>query len=200
MPSRSAIRAIENIERLRADGIDAPIVLIRSPLPSEVERVVAAADTSCNTEVEVVELLVRRPRVRADRVHGVMLMVELGDLREGIMPGDVHEAVARCLALPNIEVRGIGTNLACRNGVAPDDRNMGELSSLAASIEAQFGITLGVVSGGNSANLDWLRSTEHVGRIDDLRLGGVDPARPRSAPRRAHRRDCTRTRRRSSPR
>ena len=35
---------IENIERLRADGIDAPTVLIRSPLPSEVTRVVAAAE------------------------------------------------------------------------------------------------------------------------------------------------------------
>ena len=75
---------------------------------------------------------------------------------------------------------GIGTNLACRNGVVPDDRNMGELSDLAASIEAQFGIALGVVSGGNSSNLDWLRSTENVGRIDNLRLGealllGRDP-------------------------
>ena len=53
---------IENIERLRAGGIDAPIVLIRSALVSEVERVVAAADTSCDTEVEVVELLSPRPR------------------------------------------------------------------------------------------------------------------------------------------
>ena len=81
---------IENIERLRADGIDAPTVLIRSPLPSEVARVVAAADTSCNTEVEIVELL-SAEAVRARRVHGVMLMVELGDLREGIMPCDVDD-------------------------------------------------------------------------------------------------------------
>jgi predicted amino acid racemase len=170
---------VENIERLRADGIDAPIVLIRSPLPSEVARVVAAADTSCNTEVQVVELL-SAEAARAGRVHGVTLMVELGDLREGIMPCDVHDAVARCLALPNIEVRGIGANLACRNGVAPDDRNMGELSSLAVSIEAQFGIRLSTVSAGNSANLEWLRVTKDVGRIDDLRLGesillGRDP-------------------------
>jgi predicted amino acid racemase len=170
---------IENIERLRAGGIDAPILLIRSPLPSETARVVAAADSSCNTEVEIVELL-SAEATRARRVHGVMLMVELGDLREGIMPGDVPDAIADCLALPNIEVRGIGANLACRNGVAPDDHNMGELSSLAISIEAKFGITLSTVSAGNSANLEWLRSTEHVGRIDDLRLGesillGRDP-------------------------
>ena len=170
---------VEHIERLRADGIDAPIVLIRSALVSEVERVVVAADTSCATEIDVVELL-SAAAVRADRVHGVMLMVELGDLREGIMPGDLPDAVARCLALPNIEVHGIGTNLACRNGVVPDDRNLGELSDLATSIEAQFGITLRVVSGGNSSSLEWLAATEHVGRIDNLRLGeaillGRDP-------------------------
>jgi predicted amino acid racemase len=156
-------------------------VLIRTVLPSEVDRVVAAADTSCNTEVEVVELL-SAAAGRARRVHAVTLMVELGDLREGIMPRDLPEVIAQCLALPHIEVRGIGTNLACRNGIVPDDRNMGELSDLAVAIEAQFGITLGVVSGGNSANLEWLQSTEHVGRIDDLRLGesillGRDPLR-----------------------
>lgn len=170
---------IANIERLRAAGIDAPIVLLRSALVSEVDRVVRAADTSCATEVEVVELLAAAA-VRADRVHGVMLMVELGDLREGIMPNDLADAVASCRALPGIEVRGIGTNLACRNGVVPDDRNLGELSDLATSIEAQFGIALAVVSGGNSSSLGWMHTTEHVGRIDNLRLGealllGRDP-------------------------
>ncbi|HEY3669996.1 MAG TPA: alanine racemase [Acidimicrobiia bacterium] len=170
---------VEHIERLRADGIDAPIVLIRSALVSEVDRVVVAADTSCATEVEIVELL-SAAAVRADRVHGIILMVELGDLREGIMPADLADAIECCLAFPNIEIRGIGTNLACRNGVVPDDRNMGELSDLATAVEAQFGFALGVVSGGNSSTLDWLGTTEQLGRIDNLRLGeaillGRDP-------------------------
>ena len=154
-------------------------MLIRTALASEVDRVVTAADMSCATEVEIVELL-SAAAVRAGRAHDVMLMVELGDLREGIMPSDLPDAIARCLALPNIEVRGIGTNLACRNGVVPDDRNLGELSDLAQAIEAQFGITLGVVSGGNSSSFGWLCSTEQLGRIDNLRLGesillGRDP-------------------------
>jgi predicted amino acid racemase len=170
---------VENIERLRADGIDAPILLIRSALASEVERVVAAADTSCATEIDLVALL-SGAAVRADRVHGVLLMVELGDLREGIMPVDLPDVIARCLAFPNIEVRGIGTNLGCRNGVVPDDRNLGELSELATAIEAQFDLTLGVVSGGNSSSLEWLLATGQLGRVDNLRLGealllGRDP-------------------------
>ncbi len=161
---------VENIERLRAGGIDAPTVLIRSPMPSQVARVVAAADMSCNGEVDVVAQLSDAARA-IDRVHGVVLMVELGDLREGIMPADVHEAVARCLDLPNIRLCGIGANFACRSGVVPTDRNMSVLSDLADSIEAKFDIELEFVSGGSSANFGWLRSTAHIGRINNLRFG-----------------------------
>ena len=161
---------VENIERLRAGGIEAPILLIRSPMPSQVARVVSAAGVSCNSDVDVVGLLSDAARA-VDLVHGVVLMVELGDLREGIMPADVHDAVARCLDLPNIRIHGIGANLACHSGVVPSDRNMGVLSDLADSIEAKFDIELEVVSGGNSANFDWLHSTHHIGRINNLRLG-----------------------------
>ncbi|MBK5221719.1 MAG: alanine/ornithine racemase family PLP-dependent enzyme [Acidimicrobiia bacterium] len=161
---------IENIERMRAAGVTAEMILIRSPMPSHAARVVRAADTSLNTEVEVVGALSAAASA-AQRRHGVVLMVELGDLREGILPVDLHAAVEQVLGLPHIDLRGIGTNLACQSGASPDARNMGELSTLATSIEAAFGIHLAVVSGGNSANLDWALSTADPGRIDDLRLG-----------------------------
>jgi predicted amino acid racemase len=104
----------------------------------------------------------------------------LGDLREGIMPADLEDAVRETLRLPNIALKGIGTNLACQSGVSPDVENMAELSGLAGSIEATFGLTLDIVSGGNSANLDWALSGTDTGRINDLRLGesillGVEP-------------------------
>ncbi len=98
-------------------------------------------------------------------------MVELGDLREGIMPGDLENAVRETLRFPNIALKGIGTNLACRSGVSPDARNMAELSALADSIDATFGLTMEIVSGGNSANLTWRSSGADTGRINDLRLG-----------------------------
>lgn len=59
------------------------------------------------------------------------------------------------LYLPNIAFMGIGTNLACRSGVSPDCHNMGELTTLANSIEVKFGLIVKIISGGNSANLDW---------------------------------------------
>jgi predicted amino acid racemase len=174
---------IENIEALRRAGITAPMVLIRSPMMSQADRVVASADLSLNTERDVIGKLDDAAR-KSQRTHRIVLMVELGDLREGIMPGDLADVVQQTLRFPNIALKGIGTNLACRNGVIPDNRNMTELSALADSIDARFGpdigAKLGIISGGNSANLSWALGTADTGRVNDLRLGealllGVDP-------------------------
>lgn len=161
---------LENIEAMRRARVHAPMTLIRSPMLSQAELAVTAADVSFNTELDVIRELSSAAR-KAKRTHGIVLMVELGDLREGIMPCDLEETVRETLRLPNIALKGIGTNLACRTGVSPDARNMAELSALADSIEATFGLTLDIVSGGNSANLQWALSGADTGRINDLRLG-----------------------------
>jgi predicted amino acid racemase len=98
-------------------------------------------------------------------------MVELGDLREGIMPDDLTDTVRDILRLPNIAFKGIGTNLACRSGVSPDGNKMAQLSELADSIEETLGLAVEIVSGGNSANLEWALNSAETGRINDLRLG-----------------------------
>lgn len=174
---------VENLESIRADGIDAPTVLVRSPMLSQVDRVVAGADVSLNTEAAVLEALSIAATANG-RTHGVVLMVELGDLREGILPADLHDAVRFVLGRTGLTLEGIGTNLACQSGVAPDERNMAELSALADGIESTFAVGLRMVSGGNSANLDWALGDGPVGRVDDLRLGeaillGREPLRRR---------------------
>lgn len=161
---------IENIDAMRSESISAAITLIRSPMLSQVDQVVRLADVSCNTELEIIKELSAAAR-KADRAHGVILMVELGDLREGIMPELLESIVFEILRLPNIVFNGIGTNLACRSGVAPDSNNMAELSSLANTLDATFGTIASTVSGGNSANLDWALGGTDIGRINNLRLG-----------------------------
>jgi len=161
---------IENIQTMRRTAIAAPMVLIRSPMLSQAELVITNADISLNTELEVISEL-SKAAYAAGREHGVLLMVELGDLREGILPADLEETVRKTLCLPNIKFKGIGTNLACRSGVAPDERNMRELSSLADAIDATFGPITSIVSGGNSSNLGWALSAADPGRINNLRLG-----------------------------
>lgn len=146
------------------------MMLIRSPMLSQAEMVVASADISLNTELDVISEL-SKVACASGRTHGIVLMVELGDLREGIMPVDLENIVRQVLRFPNIVFKGIGANLACRCGVVPDIENMGELSSLADAIDASFGPIISIVSGGNSSNLNWVLEGADTGRINNLRLG-----------------------------
>ena len=161
---------IENIEAMHRAHVSPSMTLIRSPMLSQAEQVVMFADVSFNTELDVISKLSSVAQ-KMKRTHGIMLMVELGDLREGIMPGDLEQTVREMLRLPNIILKGIGTNLACRSGVSPDAKNMAELSTLADSLEVTFGSKLSTISGGNSANLLWALSGADTRRINDLRLG-----------------------------
>ncbi len=161
---------IENIERLRDAGIDTPALLLRTPMLSQVERVIAADVMSVNTQIDVLSALSSAAGT-SGRMHDVMLMVELGDLREGVMPDTLHDIIRHVLSCRGLRLAGIGANLACRNGIAPSDQNMGALSAIVESAEVTFGIGIDIVSGGNSANLDWAFHTENIGRINNLRLG-----------------------------
>lgn len=161
---------IENLERLRASPVGVPLTLIRSPMLSQVASVVELADRSLNTEGVVLDALSAAAAVRGV-VHEVVLMVELGDLREGIAIADVTDVARTVSARPGLRLVGLGANLACQSGIIPSQTNMDQLSSLVDHVEAACGHELSVVSAGNSANLDWALSTGDVGRVNELRLG-----------------------------
>ncbi|EDY37678.1 amino acid racemase [Cyanobium sp. PCC 7001] len=161
---------LDTAEALARGGLQAPLLMIRTPMLSQVARVVAHAAISCNTEPRVLEALAVAARKQGRR-HGVLLMVELGDLREGILPGDLERIAQLTLALPSLQLVGIGSNLGCQHGVAPDAANMAELSELAETLEARLSTRLQLISGGNSANLPWLAQGGAPGRINHLRLG-----------------------------
>jgi len=161
---------IANIRRMRNAGVQAQFLLLRTPLLSQAEAIVKYTDISLNTELSVIERL-SRFAMKNNTTHKIILMVELGDLREGLMPADLDNTVNQVLELEGIELVGIGTNLACFGGVKPDEKKMGYLSSIAIDVEEKYGLKLEFVSGGNSANYNWFMSTKDVGRINNLRLG-----------------------------
>lgn len=161
---------IANIRRMRDAGIASVFMLLRGPSLSQVADVIAYTDLSLNSDLSVIRQLSRQA-VKQRVVHRVILMVELGDLREGLMPEDLQGAVEQVLELDGIALAGIGANLACFGGIKPDEANMARLSQLARDVEEHFGLTLTHVSGGNSGNYTWFMSTEDTGRITDLRLG-----------------------------
>jgi len=155
---------------MRKAGVQAEFLLLRTPLLSQAEDVVKYADISLNSEVSVIKELSKFAKMNYTK-HKIILMVELGDLREGIMPLDLDDTVKQVLALDGIELAGIGTNLACFGGIQPDNDKMVSLSSLAKNIEEKYNLNIKFISGGNSANYNWFMSTNDVGRINNLRLG-----------------------------
>lgn len=160
---------IENIERMKKAGIVASFVLLRTPL-SRAQAIVESADISLNTEMGTLNELSSCAK-KIGKIHQVIIMVELGDLREGVLPCDLSQFIKNAQCLSNIKIAGIGCNLACYGGIEPSDKNMRKLSILCESIETEFQLKLKFISGGNSANYKWCHSTSDIGRINNLRLG-----------------------------
>jgi predicted amino acid racemase len=170
---------ISNVQRLRKAGMTCPVTLIRTPMLSQADQVVQFCEASYNTEIVVIAALADAA-IRKNTVHGIILMVEMGDLREGILPENLAKIAQQVMKMPGVALKGIGANFACLSGIAPSAANMEALSVLAAETEALCGPFFKTVSGGNSANLPWALGGQSTGRINDLRLGeaillGVDP-------------------------
>jgi predicted amino acid racemase len=161
---------MENVQRLQAAGVETPYMLLTIPPLSEVEAVVASVDVSLNSELEVVAGLSDAAR-RIGRIHEVIVMVDLGDLREGVWPDDLIPFVREVEKLPGIRLAGIGSNLTCYGGVIPTEDNMNELARLAGETERSLGRQLALVSGGNSSTLPLIAAGEMPRRIDHVRIG-----------------------------
>ncbi len=161
---------LSNISRMQKAGVKARFLLLRSPMLSQAEEVINTADCSLNSEISVLKSL-SKFALQLGVIHCVILMVELGDLREGLMPDNLHKTIAQILELKGLELVGLGTNLACMGGIIPDESKMNQLSSIATTIEEKFGIVLKIISGGNSANYRWFMHNAGIGRVNSLRLG-----------------------------
>ena len=161
---------LENFRRLRAAGIDADFLSLRVPAVSSAEAVVDLTDFSLNSELAVLEALSAAAQ-RRGRVHAVILMVDLGDLREGVWPDDLLPLAEAAAKLPGIRIKGLGTNLACFGGVVPTAENMNYLVKLAGEIEQVLGLDLDLISAINSSGLELIAAGKMPDRINHARIG-----------------------------
>ncbi len=163
---------LENLARLRAAFPGLDTLLLRLPSPSRADETVALADASLCSEPAVF-LALDSAAGKAGIVHRVILMVDLGDLREGVLPEDVMETAAAVLACRNLRLDGLGANFGCLRGVLPTAENLGSLVSLAADLRRRFGIELPEVSGGNTFCLPLLESGLMPAGVNRLRVGAA---------------------------
>jgi ornithine racemase len=172
---RGGVRGIaesrfENIRRLRDAGIDCPIMLLRSPPLTRVEELVRTVDISLQSELQLMREI-SRVAERLGRVHDVILMIDLGDLREGIWPNDLVPTVEAVMELPGVRIAGVGTNLTCFGAIIPTQENLTQLVGHAYKVESMTGRPLDWVSGGNSSSLPLLLAGGMPAGVNNLRIG-----------------------------
>ncbi len=162
---------LENLQKLRRElGEEISLMLLRLPMISQAHEVVAIADMSLNSEMKVIRALHQAAKNQG-KTHKVVLMIDLGDLREGVMPEEATEIALAVEALEGVELHGLGTNLTCYGGIIPTRENLGQLVSLAKDLESKVSRKLEMVSGGNSSSLHLIRPGEIPEGINNLRVG-----------------------------
>lgn len=161
---------LDNIERLRKNNINVPFLLMRSPHKSEIERVISRANISLNTEYEIIDAL-SKASIKNNIVHKIIIMIDLGDLREGIWPDELIPFVKEILNMKGVKIIGLGSNLTDLNGTIPTIANNQQLVELAEEVEDKFNIKLEYLSAGNSSSLKLLESGKIPSRINHFRFG-----------------------------
>jgi predicted amino acid racemase len=154
-------------------GRGKPAVLLRLPQPCEIEDVVSHADISLNSELDTLRLL-NAEAGRRHRRHGIILMIDLGDLREGLYFTEeekILETAEAVAGMPHLIFYGLGVNLTCYGAVIPKKDNLSILASWAQRIRGHCGVELPVVSGGNSSSFYLLEKGGLPRGINNLRLG-----------------------------
>lgn len=145
-------------------------MLLRISMESEAKDVVKYSDVSLNSELDTIKALSKAAR-GLNKFHNIILMVDIGDLREGVLVEDVISIAGEIFKLDNINLIGLGTNVTCYGGILPDKDNLGKLIKLKKDIKEIFNINLPIISGGNSSSLYMVMENTIPEEINQLRIG-----------------------------
>ncbi len=161
---------VENLWKLRNAGFKGPFMLLRIPALSQADAVVEVADYSLNSSLATIKALAAAA-VRRQIIHRVIIMVDVGDLREGVWPDRAVSLVKEAAALDGIEVVGMGCNLACYGGVIPSKSNMRLFVETVEACRKSSGLELPVLCGGNSSGLPILAAGDLPPEVNLYRIG-----------------------------
>ena len=157
-------------QQLRNALPDAETWYLRPPHLSAIDQVVALSSISLNSESETIEALGLEAQ-RQGKTHKLIIMIELGDLREGILPGSLIKFYERVFQLPCIEVLGIGANLGCLAGAVPNIDQLMQLVLYRELLELKFRRKIPLISAGTSAVLPLLLEGTVPKALNHFRIG-----------------------------
>ncbi len=163
---------IEQLKALKDRGLDIPLLLVRIPMMCEIEDVVRYSDICLVSEKETLNLLNAEAK-KQNKIYGLVLMYDLGDLREGVFLKEELIELAEYVEyqLDNLYLEGIGTNLSCYGSVAPASENLSQLAEAATEIEVKLRRRLNIISGGGTTTLPLMVRGGVPKKINHLRIG-----------------------------
>ncbi len=161
---------VSNIKAIKSLNQNIETIYIKPPPKRSIPSIVRYADISMNTSFETVKLL-SEEATRQGKIHKIIIMVEMGELREGVMREEVINFYSRVFEMPNIEVIGIGTNLSCLYGVLPNQDKLIQLSLYKQLIENKFNKKIPYVSGGSSVTIPLINQGLLPPTINHFRVG-----------------------------
>lgn len=161
---------ISNLQVVKSIDPEIQTVYIKPPAKKIIPSIVKYADVSFNTELETIKLL-SKEAVKQNKLHKIIIMVELGDLREGVMGDTLVDFYAEVFHLPGIQITGIGTNLNCLHGVLPSEDKLIQLSLYKQLIETKFNRKIPWVTGGTSVIIPLLYLKQVPEGVNHFRIG-----------------------------
>lgn len=161
---------VSNLKSIKQLAPDIETIYIKPPPARSIPEIVRYADISLNTELRTLKLI-SNEAIKQNKTHKVIIMIELGELREGVMRDDLIEFYKNVFTLPNIEITGIGTNLTCLYGILPNHDKLIQLSLYKQLIEAKFNKSIPLVSGGSSVSIPLILQKLLPSGINHFRVG-----------------------------
>lgn len=170
---------LTSLRNLKAVNPNMKTIYIKPPAQMYADEVVQYADISLNSSLSTIKSL-NEAAVRLDKIHEVIIMIELGELREGVKRDNIIDFYESVFNLSHIEVIGIGSNLGCMYGVEPTYDKLLQLSLYKELISAKFNKKLKYISGGTSITLPLIENKIIPKDINHFRIGeaaffGVSP-------------------------
>lgn len=161
---------LTSIRNLKETNPNLRTIYIKPPAIIYADEVVKYADISLNTSYKTI-LALNEAAGKAGKIHRIIIMIELGELREGINREEVLKFYEKVFNLPNIDVIGIGSNLGCMYGVEPSYDKLIQLCLYKELISARFNKNLMYISGGSSITLPLIESGMVPKEVNHFRIG-----------------------------
>ncbi len=161
---------ISNLKMIKQLNTNAETIYIKPPAKRSIPSVIKYANISLNTEINTIRLL-SEEAIKQNVIHKIIIMIELGELREGVMGDHFMNFYKQVFQLKNIEVVGIGTNLSCLYGVLPNHDKLIQLCLYEQLIEARFNKSIQFVSGGSSVTIPLIFQNLLPKGINHFRVG-----------------------------